>query len=391
MMKAVVVLAGVFLAIGLSAAKAGDSLPQASFDCAKAATSVEKWICGNPQLAEADRNIAQLYGKLISGAQADTAETIKDEQRAWLKGRSSCEVYKAADEAQACLGKQMAARIASLGDESKNLAFDMIVASIPSDPKGAADKLRTLGDDGRAAGWLAYLARFEPASGVTREEGDRALDRAVASLQTGQELLTDKDDPHKDAGLLMLLRLLIQNSRDTMVMDCPQSFLFKQHPDLAYEAFGELWGSSMDSGAPYCSPRDELFTQPAWKTISDAFSTPQQVLGSDAGSMVHGHYAAIATNELHMSIQPQDFAANGPDKLKKVIARINKWKDAKVWSKSDRTRLLAAIPRAEAQTAQWLVDKRGFSRDAAAKASVGIVASYLDDWTGWVEDPEGGG
>jgi uncharacterized protein YecT (DUF1311 family) len=384
-------LAGVILAAIAISARAGATSPQASFDCAKAATPVEKSICSDPQLADADRTIADLYGKLLSGAPADTVSSIKAEQRGWLKGRSSCEVYEQNQEVIDCLRKQMDSRTGFLKDEARNLAFDMIVASIPSDPKGAADKLRALGDDGRAAGWLAYLARFEPASGVTREEGDKAIDRAVASLQTGQEMLTDEDDPHKDAGLIMLLRLLIQNNQDSIVVECPQSFLFKQHPELAYRAFGELYGSSMDSGAPYCSPRDGLFTQPAWKTISDAFSAPQEALMPDAGSMVHGHFAAIATNELHMSLQPQDFAANGPGRLKEVVKRIQSWNNGKVWPRSDRTKLIAAIPAAEKQTAQWLVEKRGLPTDTAAKTATGIVASYLEDWTGWVEDPEGGG
>lgn len=63
-----------------------DAQEQASFDCAKAGTAVEKAICINPEIMAQDRKMAALYRMAVQkqGAKA------KNAQRQWLKKRNDC-------------------------------------------------------------------------------------------------------------------------------------------------------------------------------------------------------------------------------------------------------------------------------------------------------------
>jgi uncharacterized protein len=54
----------------------------AGFACAKASTPVERTICGDPALSEADETLSALYRHLLTLAPAP--EDVKNEQRRWL-------------------------------------------------------------------------------------------------------------------------------------------------------------------------------------------------------------------------------------------------------------------------------------------------------------------
>jgi uncharacterized protein len=59
-----------------------------SFDCAKAATLVEKTICSEKRLSELDDLLMQSYRQAV--ANVANKDAIKAEQRAWLKNRNLC-------------------------------------------------------------------------------------------------------------------------------------------------------------------------------------------------------------------------------------------------------------------------------------------------------------
>ncbi len=62
----------------------------ASFDCNQAATLIEKAICAEPALSTLDDQLLQAYKDAL--AKAASAETIKAEQRNWLKNiRNKCQ------------------------------------------------------------------------------------------------------------------------------------------------------------------------------------------------------------------------------------------------------------------------------------------------------------
>ena len=66
-----------------------NSAQGASFDCAKAGTKVEKMICASAQASQLDGEMALTYRYTLQTL-ADP-DTVKKEQRQWLKGRNKCQ------------------------------------------------------------------------------------------------------------------------------------------------------------------------------------------------------------------------------------------------------------------------------------------------------------
>jgi uncharacterized protein len=80
----------------------------ASFDCAKATTTVENLLCKNAALSDLDDDLAATYRQAASFSSPGDAEP-KQSQRAWLKRRNAC---NDAD----CVAAAYQARIAELED-----------------------------------------------------------------------------------------------------------------------------------------------------------------------------------------------------------------------------------------------------------------------------------
>lgn len=84
--------------------------PVASFDCNKAATVVEKTICGSVGLAAYDQSVAQTYKLAIANYKPhlfakNDIENLKRTQREWLKQRDDC------NDNEACLEESMSKRV----------------------------------------------------------------------------------------------------------------------------------------------------------------------------------------------------------------------------------------------------------------------------------------
>lgn len=76
------------LLIGLALLGASLFAHAASFDCAKAQSKVERWICRVPELSSLDEDVAAMYEAALQvGASADATRLA---QTAWLKERDRC-------------------------------------------------------------------------------------------------------------------------------------------------------------------------------------------------------------------------------------------------------------------------------------------------------------
>jgi TPR repeat protein/uncharacterized protein YecT (DUF1311 family) len=64
------------------------AIPQPSFNCDKAATFVEKTICGNATLAGYDKELAEEYKAILKNPEKKTE--VRDSQRNWIKERNTC-------------------------------------------------------------------------------------------------------------------------------------------------------------------------------------------------------------------------------------------------------------------------------------------------------------
>jgi len=89
--------------------------PAASFDCAKAATTIEHAICGNAALARLDRQVAETYQVAIRNAYEPTAqEQVRQGQRDWIAKRNkAC----GTGDTGACLTKFYRDRLAALNKQ----------------------------------------------------------------------------------------------------------------------------------------------------------------------------------------------------------------------------------------------------------------------------------
>lgn len=77
-----------------------------SFDCARATSNAEVFVCEDPALAELDRRLAERYAAAVAASRAlevGSAEALAEleaTQRGWIKGRDEC--WKA-DDLRACV------------------------------------------------------------------------------------------------------------------------------------------------------------------------------------------------------------------------------------------------------------------------------------------------
>ena len=113
-----------FASLGLSDANTGEPI-EASFDCTKATSHVEKVICSVQGLADADLEMAALYKCLqsISSGYSSARKLLqrqklqrKQEQTAWLKMRNRCSRKK---NMEACLEASYRERIEVLTKQMK--------------------------------------------------------------------------------------------------------------------------------------------------------------------------------------------------------------------------------------------------------------------------------
>ena len=56
----------------------------ASFDCAKAATPLEKLICSTPELSRNDEVLAKAYATALGGLSEGAKAVVQSSQRDWL-------------------------------------------------------------------------------------------------------------------------------------------------------------------------------------------------------------------------------------------------------------------------------------------------------------------
>jgi len=141
----------VFLACLVAAACGVEA---ASFDCAKAATAVEKAICADPGLSQADERMAEAYRQAMAASLAP--RTLRTDQIRWLAGRDSGNMLDG-------LRESYDRRIALLGEEAgkwQSVRRDVSVVAESEDSQNAF----CCGRSGRA--WTCVRARRRPWGGL---------------------------------------------------------------------------------------------------------------------------------------------------------------------------------------------------------------------------------
>jgi len=108
----------VLLAAGLWFAALVQPTAAASFDCELAKQPLEELICGDPDLSALDDKLAATYKATLAKLDAQSTQTIKTSQRAWLKFlRGYCEATDRASWTTAeCVEMEYETRISDLSD-----------------------------------------------------------------------------------------------------------------------------------------------------------------------------------------------------------------------------------------------------------------------------------
>lgn len=91
---------------------------QPSFDCAKASSVVERAICADAGLAQADLEMATVYGALWGRLTGAAKDHLSQDQVRWLANRAKACTGEAEDVAR-CVRQRYVARIATLKAESE--------------------------------------------------------------------------------------------------------------------------------------------------------------------------------------------------------------------------------------------------------------------------------
>jgi len=384
-------LAGLLSSVGTPAVAA-------SFDCQKASTTVERAICASPELSELDSTLGAHYSRAIAKLAPDQRDALRSGQRAWLQTRNACATEP--DKLTACLQPLLSQRVVAVGKltQPDTAALDAIIASIPYHPAEAAEGLRRYPASELAAAWLVYLQRFEPASGVTKEEAEENRQRVLKVLADDdfpRSVFSDLENDQsvsRDRVELTLLRMMIERAEYAFFADqraYVHCFVFSRQGEAAYDAFGPLYGSTRDTFAPLCGPQGNLFEQRPWKQLSSSFDDALSAASGNAGTIRFASYADWRLTALRATTSPRDFlkapAAQADDF--EQIARD--WTDDKSWSKKQRQQALAAVEPARQVTSTWLQHERGLSVGEAQQAAREIVRQWMKQRLDFISENSG--
>lgn len=160
-----------------------DFASAASFDCAKAGTSIEKLICSDNQLSELDSQLAETYA--LARTQSSNSDQIKSEQRDWLKNvRNRCADID-------CFRSAYTARLSALASHAPSTP-EIQTPTVASDSDVKHDAMPDL--------QTVVAAEHQPADIATNNTAQipRAQNHNATAPQTG--VSGTKTKPEKDKG-----------------------------------------------------------------------------------------------------------------------------------------------------------------------------------------------
>lgn len=158
----------------------------ASFDCAKAATPMEKRICTDPALSQLDEGLGAAYARAV--ARVGNKTLVRQWQRDWLKSATLTSCKDAA-----CLRPLFAARIAMLDDAIASPWNGQYVRYVSNKAdRNTADILLVALRDEAVAGSGATMWLGPNAANGQVHTGEF---EAVGSF-TGENLIFEQEDCH---------------------------------------------------------------------------------------------------------------------------------------------------------------------------------------------------
>ena len=178
----------------------------ASFDCSKAATSMEKAICASPELSKEDEILAQAYATALGGLSTVAAGEVKTGQKAWLDyaGKACSDDAKpisgtyTADQTQ-CLLSTFQSRVTSLEASKMQGGYRFYPVErflVEADPDAEAESSTKVGtkhfetvkidrNDEVADAFNTWIDKSMKDNDFGTGEDDRLLVKGTTDLATG--------------------------------------------------------------------------------------------------------------------------------------------------------------------------------------------------------------
>lgn len=135
----------------------------ASFDCAKAKTSVEKLVCSDPSISALDDALNEEYETATAVNSDEENSSLRAQQKAWLASRNKCADI-------ACLRRSYEKRIKELACSSNNTGSAVGALKCFGLKLSEAESVLTRLEQLQANGVLGASNNPERARELTREE-----------------------------------------------------------------------------------------------------------------------------------------------------------------------------------------------------------------------------
>lgn len=351
-----------------------------SFDCKAAGTVVEKAICADPALADADQELANTYKRLLALADTEGRDRLRAEQRAWLGQRNQCGT--AANPGR-CLADTLRGRVQALNAEMPAAVAGVArtVASIPADAQGAARRLADIRDS-LGKGWTAYLLRYGQAA--DRARAAATMREAIAGIDdTYAREVAEMGDLAADEGFLTALRIVSDHYE--MAWPC---FVMERHGQPAWKAQGPLYGSSRDGAGPMpdCPDGGALLATPAWKAVEDLLAPMLGAAFARTGTIRSTFGRQMAIEHMMSAVDPR-LLVEGTPPLAKEVDAIAAWSNPR-WVGADwGGRFRAAVKAAvdgwvPGLAARYRIGQPEARRvaEAVASASLGTSVGFLTEY-----------
>ncbi|MDZ5649086.1 ankyrin repeat domain-containing protein [Nitrospirillum sp. BR 11828] len=241
----------------LSIASVGKAADSPSFDCAKAASPIEKRICADPGLAARDRQMADAYKRLldVSGPQHDR---VVRNQRMWLKAlQLSCGLADANPvDTPACVETAQQNRLEALTQLMEDIRGGLDVTKVDEDLAAQDDKIINIAfsemAEAPAVATAILRAYHTPTAKIglataLRLTSRRPAAHAVEVRQLLREVAADfgkdafpylREDAEKDQGDAKSLIPFLHVVGDEVRLSCK---LLYQHPELIRALSPEIY------------------------------------------------------------------------------------------------------------------------------------------------------
>ncbi|GEM_PF-1751314 len=184
----------------------------ASFDCAKASTAVEKAVCAEAQLNDADARLGRLYSKLYSKTNGTAdKDSLKETQRAWLQQRARCDNPTNPAGMNACLLEVYQQRIQALEAGQPSVGGRLWQFTTPLTESGSAYRFVLRG---AMENEVAHIKQIDISNNGGKsilqsitEYGGQPLDTQTLDVDGGSGFMIEdvNFDGYKDIRLMELL------------------------------------------------------------------------------------------------------------------------------------------------------------------------------------------